>query len=138
MKTLVEKLGYKTGIGTQVWQCPDGIAPLLQPILENQSETPSFMIGFARNRAELTRLADELASSYERGGHLWICYPKKSGDLETDLTRDVGWEPVDALDLFGVTQVSVDATWSALRFRKRDEIASFTRTTRTGGPGPHR
>ena len=138
MKTLVEKLGYRTGIGTRVWQCPDDITALLTPILENQSETPTFMIGFARNRAELSRLADEFASSYERGGHLWICYPKKSGTIETDLTRDVGWESVDALDLFGVAQVSIDATWSALRFRKRDEIASFTRKTRTGGPAPQR
>jgi len=136
LKTLVEKLGYQTGIGTRVWQCPEDIKALLTPILENQSETPTFMIGFARSRAEVSRLVDEFASSYERGGHLWICYPKKSGAIETDLTRDVGWEAVDALDLFGVAQISIDATWSALRFRKRDEIASFTRKTRTGGPGP--
>lgn len=136
MKKLVEKLGYRTGIGTQVWQCPDDIAPMLMPILEHQSETPSFRIGFAIDQADLSRLANEFASSYERGGHLWICYPKKSGGIVTDLTRDVGWEPVYALDLFGVAQVSVDATWSALRFRKRDEITSFTRKTRTGGPSP--
>ena len=53
----------------------------------------------------------------------------------TDLTRDRGWEPMAAHDLLAVTQVAVDETWSALRFRRRREIPVLTRRTeRPGAP----
>jgi len=38
--------------------------------------------------------------------------------VKTDLTRDIGWEVVERAGLNPVTQVSVDDTWSALRFRR--------------------
>jgi hypothetical protein len=48
---------------------------------------------------------------------LWIAYPKGGSGVDTDLNRDVGWEPVKDLGLRPVAQVSVDRIWSALRFR---------------------
>jgi hypothetical protein len=50
---------------------------------------------------------------------LWIAYPKKTPGMKTDLSRDVGWEDVERASLSAVTQVAVDETWSALRFRAR-------------------
>jgi hypothetical protein len=67
-------------------------------------------------------VAAEVASAYRPGGHLWIAYPKKSGAIRSDLTRDHGWEPIAAVGLLAVTQVALNADWSALRFRYRDEI----------------
>jgi hypothetical protein len=32
-----------------------------------------------------------------------------------------------------VTQVALDGTWSALRFRRREEIPTLTRKSPTGG-----
>jgi hypothetical protein len=117
MKPLLEKLGHRAE---------------LAPLLADLSETPRFRIAFARDRTELAEAADNVAAAYEPGGHLWISYPKKSGSIRTDVSRDIGWEPVQALGLFGVTQVALDADWSALRFRLRHEIQSFTRRTLTG------
>ena len=62
-----------------------------------------------------------------RGKKLWFAYPKKTGAIQTDITRDHGWAPLAAADLLPVTQVAIDATWSALRFRYRDEIPTLTR-----------
>lgn len=56
-----------------------------------------------------------------------MAYPKKSSSIKTDIDRDHGWEPFRPLDLHAVTQISISPTWSALRFRYRDEIKSFTR-----------
>ena len=134
MKPLLNKLGYRAGMGTQVWRLPEALRAELAPLLADGSESPRFRIAFAKDRIELAEAANDVAAAYRPGGHLWICYPKKSGSIRTDVSRDIGWEPVQALDLFGVTQVALDADWSALRFRLRDEIHSFTRRSPSGAP----
>jgi len=53
---------------------------------------------------------------------LWISYPKRSSKVETDITRDVGWDVVYKAGLEGVTQIAIDDTWSALRFRPADRV----------------
>ncbi len=48
---------------------------------------------------------------------LWFAWPK-AGQLETDLTRDQGWDAVTDAGWEPVRQVAIDDVWSALRFRK--------------------
>lgn len=132
-KTLLDKLGWTPGAAALAWRVPDALAAELQPLVGAASGAPTFLIAFARDRAELAAAAAEVAARYAPGGHLWLCYPKRSGGIRSDLTRDVGWEPVHALGLLGVTQVALDADWSALRFRLRDEIRTLTRRSPPGG-----
>lgn len=47
---------------------------------------------------------------------VWFSYPK--GGL-SDLTRDEGWGCLEAAGLRPVTAISINETWSALRFRPR-------------------
>ena len=51
-------------------------------------------------------------------GIAWISYPKGSSKLQTDLTRDKGWEPLQGSDLMWLSLVSVDDTWSAFGLRR--------------------
>lgn len=54
------------------------------------------------------------------GGLLWLCYPKGTAKIKTDLNRDVLRETVAARHgLEGVSLVAIDDTWSAMRFRSR-------------------
>jgi hypothetical protein len=46
----------------------------------------------------------------------WIAYPK-AGQLDTDLNRDKLWALLKPSGIRPVRQVSIDETWSALRFR---------------------
>jgi hypothetical protein len=46
----------------------------------------------------------------------WIAYPK-AGQLGTDLNRDILWKIVEPLGIRPVRQISIDDTWSAMRFR---------------------
>ena len=50
-------------------------------------------------------------------GRVWICYPKGSSKIQTDLTRDKGWQPLDGSDLMWLSLVSIDETWSAFGLR---------------------
>ncbi len=132
MKTLLEKLGYKTGTPAFLWRAPNELRDQLGGLLIAGTMSPAFLMAFVRSRAELADAARDVATVYRPGNHLWLCYPKKSGKLETNLTRDIGWEPIHDLDLLGVAQVSLDETWSGLRFRFRSEIGSITASLQPG------
>ena len=43
--------------------------------------------------------------------------PKGSSKIQTDLTRDKGWDVLQGLNLKWLTLVSVDDTWSAFALR---------------------
>lgn len=129
MKTLLDKLGYKPRTAALAQQVPAELAERLAGLTPGQH--PLFLLAFVRSRAELAA-STELATAYKRGGHLWIAYPKKSGSIRSDLSRDAGWEPIAALGLLAVTQVAIDSDWSALRFRYRDEIKVLKRRSEQG------
>ncbi|MBI3304432.1 MAG: hypothetical protein HYZ72_20405 [Deltaproteobacteria bacterium] len=48
---------------------------------------------------------------------LWIAFPKGTSKVQTDPTRDKGWEAVQQADLKWVTLISVNETWSAFALR---------------------
>jgi hypothetical protein len=72
---------------------------------------------FARDRAALEASIAAAAAALDVPGALWIAYPKGSSKIQTDLTRDAGWESVAAADLMWLTLVSIDDTWSAFSLR---------------------
>jgi hypothetical protein len=77
------------------------------------------VVVFARNGAALSELAPAALSALKDGGVLWGAYPKGSSKVETDLSRDRGWDAFYDAGLQVVAAISVDDTWSGLRFRPR-------------------
>jgi len=77
---------------------------------------------FCSTRADLDRLAEAAMTAVRPGGRLWVSYPKGGSGVTTDLSRDVRWGPLADAGWRPVTQVAVDATWSALRFRPEADI----------------
>lgn len=126
-KTLLEKLGYTSEKRAKLVLVPKTAKTLFAEIKAKTKGPFDWLLGFAQDIASLQTLSQGLIPHYERGGHLWLCYPKQTGNLETDLNRDSGWESIKELDLLPVTQIAIDSTWSALRFRYRDEIKKLTR-----------
>lgn len=85
----------------------------------NVQELPGFdyVQLFATDVAELDRLAPAALRAVKPDGLLWCCYPKGTAKIKTDLNRDRGWDIVTAAGWEGIAIVSIDDTWSALRFR---------------------
>lgn len=107
-------------------EMPDGVQ------ITEAADTPyqgdfDVVMAFVRDKAAIDRLAPVAFAAVRPGGIVWIAYPKLSSGVKTDITRDVGWETVDAAGWKGVTQIAVDATWSALRFRPEDEVGKPSR-----------
>jgi predicted transport protein len=72
---------------------------------------------FVRDSAELAHYIQTVLDEIKPDCILWICYPKLSSGVQSDLTRDVGWEALYAAGWRGVASVAVDDVWSAVRFR---------------------
>ena len=74
---------------------------------------------FVKNRASLEKDWQKVLDLVK--GHVicWIGYPKGSSGIQTDLTRDSGWEKLKETDLQWVNLISIDATWSAFGIREK-------------------
>jgi len=77
---------------------------------------------FAKDKAELTLQVNHILAKLLPDALLWIAYPKKSGKIKSDITRDNGWEDIFAAGYEPVMQIAIDEDWSALRFRSADAI----------------
>lgn len=96
---------------------------------EAKDETCDFVQIFGTTNDELQSFARDASKVVAEDGLLWLCYPKKSSKVYkgSDCSRDVvagllankGYEPV--------RQIAIDDDWSALRFRKVEQIKTLTR-----------
>ena len=118
----------KLGILSGRWviaEPPAGFELLLPPDVELALDFPprlldgDSVLAFVLDSGQVGQLASILKRCLPRGGEarLWVAYPKGGSGIDTDLTRDRGWDKLRALGLAAVAQIAVDGTWSALRFR---------------------
>jgi hypothetical protein len=120
---LVKKLKLKPGQRAAIVNAPNGYLGQLQSLPEgvelSETLTGAFdwVQVFVRNKAELDGAVPELVAALKPESLLWISFPKGSSKIQTDLTRDTGWDALQAADLKWVTLISVDATWSAFALR---------------------
>jgi hypothetical protein len=76
---------------------------------------------FVKNKSELDKLIPKAARALKPESILWISFPKGTSRIQTDLTRDKGWESLRTLDLKWITLISVDENWSAFSLRPYKE-----------------
>ncbi|MEA4910410.1 MAG: hypothetical protein GYA17_02905 [Chloroflexi bacterium] len=124
---LAKKLLLKAGPALVLEPPPGFLAQLGEAAGElhtapQAGEPYDFVLLFARDQAGLARLAPLALQALRYDGLLWIAYPKRSSKTITDLSRDAGWEVLWQAGLQGIAVVSIDATWSALRFRPTERI----------------
>lgn len=125
--TLAKKLRILPGHRLLLLHAPDGYrAPLALPegVTVETDPAGSYDVVqlFARTLADVDRDLLAVIAATKPHGMLWIAWPKKTAKLPTDLTRDTLWPRVHEAGWSGVAAISIDETWSALRFRPNDEV----------------
>jgi hypothetical protein len=111
---LTEKLQIKPGQSLALLNPPPGVT-LPTSTAGGQPATAAVVVGFAVHRDDLGRLGPVISAA--RADRLaWIGYPK-GGKLGTDLNRDRLAQALACEGIQPARQVSIDDTWSALRFR---------------------
>ena len=121
---LAKKIKLKPGVNAAVIHAPENYLEELQ----HDSEISSSLRGkfdwiqiFVKNKVELDELAPKAAQALKPESILWITFPKGSSKIQTDLTRDQGWDKVQKLGLKWINLVSINDTWSAFSMRPYKE-----------------
>lgn len=121
---LVKKLRLLPNQRALILNPPGGYLARLQPAPEGcelhtspDGKPYSFVQIFATTSADLAIYFPALFAHFAPDAIFWVCYPKVSSGVETDLTRDAGWQVIDQAGFGGIASVSIDDVWSAVRFR---------------------
>jgi len=77
---------------------------------------------FVMNKAQLEKELENVLDLIKDEIVLWIYYPKGSSGIQTDLTRDKGWDKLLKHDeLTWISLISFDDTWSTFGSRLKTE-----------------
>ena len=121
---LTKKMKLKPGARAAVINPPQDYIQDLKhdsAISEKLSGTFDWIQIFVKNKAELEKLLSKAARALKPESILWISFPKGSSRIQTDLTRDRGWESLQSVDLKWINLISVNETWSAFALRPYKE-----------------
>ncbi|MGN6532143.1 MAG: hypothetical protein ACTHK0_10355 [Ginsengibacter sp.] len=77
---------------------------------------------FINNRKEFLYFLNNDLKYIEPDSVLWFAYPKGTSKIKTDINRDSLRALGEEFGITTVTAVSIDETWSALRFRPVDKV----------------
>ena len=126
MDALAKKFQVKDGYVGRLVDVPEEAAALFADWPKNlatkKTKDLDFILAFVASAADIHRQATRCVKMSKPDSLLWFAYPKRSSGVETDISRDHGWEPLDALGYRPVRQIAVDATWSAVRFREKSLV----------------
>ncbi len=136
MDALLKKLNFKNSERILVLGAPAGFAPFAKNFAADTTvETKpvktrkyDFLLLFVKSRKDVRSQAAALPARCADDAVVWFAYPKKtSKKYECDISRDDGWQELGALGFEGVRMIAIDADWSALRFRRTEQIKSLNR-----------
>lgn len=137
-KSLASKLQMKAGRSVAVLDAPEGFvgglglgkdAAIVTDLGKSKKPGLSFdvvqiFVGRKRDIETRARRASEVVGE---GGAFWVAYPKQGSGVDTDVTRDVGWDALTKDGWAPVAVVALDGTWSSMRFKKDPALQAARR-----------
>lgn len=120
---LAKKLKLKPGARAAVINAPEDYPEQLDPlpegvvIAEDLAGEFDWIQVFLKNQSELETLFPALQPALKPDSLLWLTFPKGTSRIQTDLTRDKGWDILKQSNLKWINLVSVNDTWSAFSLR---------------------
>ena len=132
---ILEKLQLKDEKNILIQGLPSSVEKQFAKLSYNKNLTPllktrkiDFALIFAINQLQLNNILKEVFSALHTDCKLWIAYPKTTSKIVSDLNRDASWDILSKNDFEAVRQVTLDHVWTAMRFKKLDQIPNRNRT----------
>jgi hypothetical protein len=123
MNALAKKLLIKPGKSWLFYNAPEDYLTLLSPLPDGVS-THFVAEGdfdgiqlFVRDSAELNESLTIIGLLIKTDTVAWVCYPKKSSGMATDLAMMGSWDELVKYKLEVVAAASVNNIWTAVRMR---------------------
>jgi hypothetical protein len=122
---LPKKLGIKDGFRVCFVAAPSEVRAELQEVLaackvlHDLKKPADFMMVFTKSKDELSEEFGHISKSLAPAGMFWVCWPKKSSGVATDLDENVVRDIGLAAGLVDVKVCAVTEVWSGLKFVRR-------------------
>jgi hypothetical protein len=127
---IIEKLGIKPGKKALFINMPKDLANPLKHDIKRYGIKKSLngkfdiILSFEKEKREVVKKSKDIFKSLSgKDSLVWIAYPKKGSDIETDLNRDRLLDVFSGYNFRPVTMVSLNDRWAAVRFRNGDRIS---------------
>jgi hypothetical protein len=125
--SIAQKLRIKAGTTIHPLNAPVGYRKSLGTLpakatLVDDAKGASQLHWFVLNRAQLEKELNGVLKLLKGDMLIWVFYPKGTSKLQTDLTRDKGWDKLLAhTELHWISLISFDDTWSTFAFRLKTD-----------------
>ena len=124
--TIAQKLKIVEGASVLTINAPDNFKRRLEPLpagvkISNSAKTFDQVHWFIKDQAQLKKELKKVLPLIKDDIVCWIYYPKGTSKIQTDLTRDKGWDELLKQDLQWVNLISFDDTWSAFGMRRKTQ-----------------
>ncbi len=119
---LPKKLGMKEGTTVMLIGAPEEFKNSLKPLpanvvfKKNVRGKADLVVWFVRSARELKRRVESLGA---RAPGIWICWPKKSSAVKTDVTQDLVRGAGLGVGLVDYKVCAINLIWSGLKFAPR-------------------
>lgn len=126
--SIIDKLGIKPNDSLLVLNPPPEFEKGLKGLppgvtIKESAKEYNQVHWFVYNRKQLEKELSKVMKLVKPGVVVWVYYPKRTSGIQTDLTRDKGWDCLLAEDdkLTWVNLISFDDTWSVFGSRAKTE-----------------
>jgi len=122
---LPKKLGVKTDSRIMLIDAPTGLKSLIGPLPDGAkyiSKRPNeggLIIWFVKLETHLRSEIDTVSNLLADRGGIWICWPKKTSGVKSDLSEKMVRHIGLTSGLVDYKVCSIDDTWSGLKFARR-------------------
>jgi Bacteriocin-protection, YdeI or OmpD-Associated len=117
---LIKKLKLKDVKNLCLLNAPAGFKEKLSGTLKISTKMNiqfDVIISFIKSKSELEKLLPTAKKSLQEKAMLWVCYPKQTSKIKSDINRDSGWRILEQSKLRPVAFISIDETWTAFGLR---------------------
>ncbi len=122
-QSLATKLGIKPNFHLLLINAPETYRAELDPLpegaqvhLDDDGQYDVVQL-FAKTKSELAQHVEAAKSAVKPAGCLWISFPKGNSKIQTDLTRDVGWDVIESTGWHSLLLISINDIWSGWKYR---------------------
>jgi len=125
--TVAQKLKIKEGFTLLTINAPTDFKKNIGPLpaglkISAKAKNYNQVHWFVVNKAQMDKELNKVLKLINHDVVLWIYYPKGTSKIQTDLTRDKGWDSLLKHDeLTWISLISFNDTWSAFGSRLKKE-----------------
>ncbi|HEX4371916.1 MAG TPA: YdeI/OmpD-associated family protein [Puia sp.] len=124
--TVAQKLKIKEGFVLLTINAPAEFKKNIQPLpgnvkISDKTKNYNQLHWFVSNKKQMDKELNSILKLLKQDVLCWIYYPKGTSKIQTDLTRDKGWEELLKHELQWISLISFDETWSTFGCRLKNE-----------------